>query len=283
MVFRNDLPQSRSQASTRRSVIIGVLAVVVGCSDPKSSPNVGSNSNWLTACVVNGDCAVSLACNCGACSKGCSSDSDCSSCSGTVCLFAAEDAAIAQCRGSVSWASQGICLPPCASGGCAVDQACALGVCVSLALPNSDFCQPVANVGGDVRTHEDDLVLAFEQLRKAGGVDCGTGSVTGQLPFVRIEPRLTCAARVLAADIAANNLQSLTDSAGRNTTDRYALAGYQQRAWSEGYVRNVSSASAALQTMLNDSRFCPGFVNTVLVDIGVGFSGSTYVITMATE
>ena len=283
MVPSNDNPKPATQSIALRAAILSLLATVVSCSDPKPTPTVGSNSNWLTACVASADCSNALGCNCGACSKGCSLDSDCVDFPGTACVLKADDASSALCSGSVNWASQGICLPRCAPGGCGQAQTCALGACVPLVLPSSDFCSPVSGASIDGRTREEELVLAAEQTRHDGGIDCGTGTITGALAFVRVDPRLTCAARVLAQDMAATGNHSLTDSAGRSTAARLGLAGYQQSTWAEGYAWDVTSGSAALQAMLKDSAFCNGFVSATLTDIGAGYSGNVYILTLAAE
>jgi hypothetical protein len=283
MNFGIDVLQPRAQAIILRGAAAGLLGLLLGCSEPNSAPNVGSNSNWLTACEIGADCRASLGCNCGACSKGCSSNQDCADFAGTTCVLASEDAANALCHGATSWTSQGICLPSCQPGSCEATQACVLSACVPMALPDSGFCASVAGVSSDQRTQEEELILSVERARQTGSIDCGSGAVTGQLHLVRLDPRLTCAARALAFDMAVSGNRGLTDSAGRTTTDRYALAGYSPRFWAEGYASNASSASLALQAMLSDQDFCTGFVNTTLTDVGVGFSNNLYVATLATE
>jgi hypothetical protein len=260
-----------------------LLALFLSCSEPASTPNVGSNTNWLTACEVNSECVDELMCHCGACSKGCTLDSDCAGYQGTACVSSAEDAAVALCRGAAAWASPGICLPRCQPGGCAEAQTCTLGACVPRALPRVDFCSAVSSASVENRTREEELILAVEEARMNGGIDCGTGTVTGSLSFVRVDPRLTCAARVLAQDLAVTGARVLTDSAGRTTSDRLGLVGYQARAWVEGFTRDMSSASTALVAMLGDSDFCSGISNGTILDIGVGYADNVYVVTMGAE
>jgi hypothetical protein len=278
-----DVLRLPTPATILRCAAFGSIGLLLGCSEPKSSPNVGSNSNWLTACEVGADCAASLPCNCGACSKGCSHNEDCADFAGTTCVLATEDASNALCRGEANWASQGVCLPRCQPGSCGTGQACVLSACVPMALPDLDLCSSVAGVTNAQRTQEEELILSVEKTRQTGGIDCGNGLVATLLHFVRLDPRLTCAARALAADIAASGIRGLTDSAGRTTVERHALAGYSSRFWAEGYAYDVPSASVALQAMLADQDFCIGFVNATLADVGVGFSNNVYVATLATE
>jgi uncharacterized protein YkwD len=259
------------------------LALSISCSKPDDSPTVGSNTNWLTPCEVNSECVDKLQCYCGACSKGCSVDGDCAAYAGTACVLSAEDAAVAQCRGEVSWSSPGICLPRCSPGGCAEAQTCTLGACVPRVLPSSDFCATVSSATAANRTLEEQLAEAVEQARASGGIDCGTGTVTGALGFVRVDPRLTCAARVLAQDLAATGARSFTDSAGRTTTDRLALVGYTARSWAEGFTRDMNSASTAITAMLGDAQFCSGLASAAMADIGVGHVKNVYVVTMGAK
>jgi len=260
-----------------------VLALAMSCSEPNGSPTVGSNTNWLTACEINSECVDKLQCYCGACSKDCSVDRDCASYPGTACVLSAEDAAVALCRGATTWSNPGICLPRCRPGGCAANQTCALGACVPLVLPVSEFCSTAATPTLVNRTREEELVEAVEQARTQGGIDCGTGSVSAALGFVRVDPRLTCAARVLAQDLAATGGRTLTDSAGHTTTNRLGLVGYNARIWVEGFTRDMTSASAAIVAMLGDSSFCAGISNASVSDIGVGHYGNVYVVTLAAE
>ncbi len=283
MALDNDTPMPATLAMVLGFAVLVLLASLVDCSDPKSSPNVGSNTNWLTACEVNADCTGALGCYCGACSKGCARDSDCASFPGTACVSKAEEAASALCGGLANWSTQGICLPRCEPGGCGENLTCALFACVPMALPDSDFCSAVAGASIENRSREEELVLTVEQARNNGGIVCGNGSATAALSFVRVDPRLTCVARVLAQDIAATGTRSLTDSAGRNTTDRLGLAGYAARFWVEGYAWDSNSASSALQAMLADSDFCSGFSNGSVADIGVAFFANVYVVTLASE
>lgn len=283
MAFGKEPPASSMLSFARYRSGLVCLLLIGGCSEPTSTPQVGSNTNWLTACDLGAECSASLSCNCGVCSKTCESDADCSSFSDTVCLPQADTAAKALCGGSVTWASQGICLPRCEPGGCGEQLACALGACVPMALPNSAFCSPVAASVADSQTREDELALAVEQARSTGGLTCGNGTAIGKMPYVRVDPRLTCAARALAQDMAATGSQSLTDSVGRTTTDRLRLAGYQALSWAEGYAWDTTSASAALTLMLADADFCTGFANASLADMGVGYVDNTYVLTLAVE
>lgn len=256
--------------------------MLAACEDPTDRPNVASNTNWLTQCTVSNDCSAGFGCNCGACSKACASDTDCSSVAGTACVLGSDDAATALCHGSVNWSSAGVCLPRCVPGGCGAQQACSLGVCVPMALPDSVFCSAASGNALADRIQEEDLLSAVAQSRAAGGIVCGS-TTASRLPLVRLDSRLTCTARVLAQDIVATSNASLTDSAGRTTTDRLALAGYQQRSWVEGYAWDVTNATAALQKMLSDGGFCDGFVDASLTDVGAGHAGNTYVLTLATE
>lgn len=283
MAFGKESPSPRKLPSAGSFSQWVCLLLSAGCSEPASTPQVGSNTNWLTACEVSADCAGALGCNCGVCSQPCDSDAECSNFPSTVCLPESDNAANALCGGSVTWTSQGICLPSCEPGGCGDNLTCALGTCVPLSISNSTFCSPVAASTSESRTHEDELALAVEQARSTGGLTCGNGTVIAAMAFVRMDPRLTCSARVLAQDLAATGSQSLTDSVGRSTSDRLGLAGYQPRSWAEGYARDTTSASAALTLMLADADFCTGFANASLADMGTGYVDNTYVLTLAVE
>jgi len=263
-------------------ILLAFSGVAVGCNDdPSPSPNLASNTNWLVACNLDAQCGDKLICKCGACSRDCSSSDDCRDYSGTQCVAGEEVAAVALCGHTLGWVGHGACLPRCAPGECGADQFCALGICVPLATPDSQFC--VARADSDSLRKEEDLAAAVERLRSAGGINCENGSSTAPLPLLRIDSRLMCAARVLAQDMASTGDHVLTDSAGRDTEARLALAEYHQTRWGEGYAWNVADADAALVQMLEDSGFCTGFNDPALVDLGVGYSGGVFVVTVAAQ
>lgn len=263
------------------SVMLLILSgVAAGCDDPSPSPNLASNTNWLVACDTDAQCGTAFSCNCGACSKGCSTNDDCGALPGTSCIARTEDATAALCGSAEQWAGQGACLPRCTAGECGEAQFCAVGICVPLALPESQFCAEVANADSDARVNEEILASAVEQLR-AAGVDCGNGSKT--LPPLRLDPSLVCAARVLARDMAATGNHHLTDSYGRNTETRLAEAGYEQTVWAEGFAWDVTDAARALGLILEDSAFCTGFGDVTMTDFGVGYSGGVFVLTVAAQ
>lgn len=262
-------------------IVLAFSGIEVGCDAPSPSPNLASNTNWLVACDADAQCDTDLSCNCGACSRSCSSDDDCRGYAGTHCVSSAEHAAIALCGHTDRWATQGACLPRCNPGECGTDQFCTLGVCVPVQPPETEFCATNRDIDGATLRAEEALAEAVEQLRSAGGNVCENGSTTAQLPLLRIDARLMCAARALARDMASTGNHLLTDSAGRNTEARLALAVYPQTRWAEGFAWDVASADAALKRMLEDAGFCTGFKDAALMDLGVGYSSDVFVVTIA--
>lgn len=123
--------------------------------------------------------------------------------------------------------------------------------------------------------------MLLQQSRLAGGVTCGSGAPSAVLPALRLDAQLTCAARVFATDLGSAGGTSLTDSLGRDTQSRLALAGYAVSYWGEGFARSSVSAAAAYANMLADNTVCPQLVGANYVDVGVGVAGSVYVVTLA--
>ena len=214
---------------------------------------------------------------------GCSTDADCATLGDVQCVLEGESAAEAQCGTSASWSTNGICLPRCEPGTCEQAQACAVGSCVPLALPESAFCSDVAAPELNQRQNEEELIALIEAARLSGGVACRGAAPSDPVAALRLDARLFCAARVFAADLAENPDYDLDDSMGRGNVDRLDLAGYSASLWAEGFVFRVQSANDALARMLSEADFCSGLVNPYFADIGIGFSGDTCVVTLGDE
>lgn len=256
-----------------------IALTLFACGDP-AEPSVGSNSNWLKACVAVKECGGDApACVCGACSELCSSDDDCEALPGAHCALANDPAASASCGAQPT----GLCLPSCEPGGCSEDQACVSGSCVLAALPDVPLCADVHMQSADDRKREDELLAALAALRSNAGVSCGSATASMPVPAVRLDPRLICNARVLAGDIAAHGVSGLTDSQGRTTPDRLSAVSYDQSLWGESFAIDASNADAALQYMLADVDTCTRLGDARFHDVGVGVAGSTWVITIASE
>jgi hypothetical protein len=113
-------------------VAVGVLGcglAFVGCSEPASAPQTGTNTNWLVACESDEDCGGELSCLCGRCTVSCDTPSGCSAFGG-VC--AEPEATRFQCRAE----SNNVCLARCGlERSCEVGFACVRGACVDV-LPS---------------------------------------------------------------------------------------------------------------------------------------------------
>jgi uncharacterized protein YkwD len=172
-----------------------------------------------------------------------------------------------------------MCLPSCTPGECAAG-ACVNGACVPLALPDNDFCAPVALALADDQAAADELLALVNSRRVAGGSVCGSAEPSASVAPLRLDARLVCAARVFAADRAAAPGDDLTDSLGRGTEERLSLAGYEQLFWGERFARS-DSAEAALNSALSDVDVCGRLLGADYVDIGVARSADIYVVTIA--
>jgi hypothetical protein len=158
-----------------------------------------------------------------------------------------------------------------------------LAACVPATLPANDFCGSVALPGDEERTRDDELLDAVEQMRLRGGVSCANMAASSAGSALRFDPRLSCAARVFAADLNATHSHDLTDSLGRSSTERMSAAGYAPASWAEGFAFGALNASDALASMLSDSAACTGLTDARLLDVGVAHVGDVDVVTVAAE
>lgn len=256
-----------------------VLAVAAACGDDKASPKTGSNSNWLVTCADESDCASSAACLCGACSRECSNDLDCSSLEGAVCSTGDDVARSTQCGGTEP--SVGLCLPGCEPGSCASGQSCVAGACVIAELPEADFCDPARAPSQAERAAEEQLLALLQRDRIAGSTACTSGEASPPAPPLRLDGRLSCVARVRALDLVATSVIGPADSQGRDAPERASLAGYDVSMWWESYAYNAASGSQAYDRILADADSCPELGNAQYTEVGVGTAGDVFVVLLA--
>lgn len=262
--------------------LAALLAVSVGaCEAGQAATDIGSNTNWLRGCETAGDCGGSLDCRCGICTLGCDVASDCAELGRARCAGADDPAAWTVCGREEPTLTSGICLPSCDFGTCAADRMCVEGACVPAALPPGAFCAPVAERNVSDRTHEDELLALVQTLRTSGGELCGGTEPSAPVSALRVDPRLLCAARVLAVDLATTGNLGLVDSSGRTSEDRLALAGYDFELWTESYGRGAGPRGA-LDAMLSDADVCARLVASDYLEVGVGRADETSVVTLAT-
>jgi hypothetical protein len=133
------------------------------------------------------------------------------------------------------------------------------------------------------RSFEEELLDALALLRQTGGVVCGNDAPSVPSPPLRLDGRLICAGRALAADINTTRTQSLIDSRQRTSQDRYRAAGYSPRLWAEGFALRDASASDALAMILSDSDTCPHVIGAGYTDIGAARVGDVSVLSLGSE
>lgn len=265
------------------ALLFALLPSLLACGEPEpSGPAVGSNSNWLKACTASAQCDDAPVCECGCCTERCDSDADCEGLQNARCAPAAEPAARSACGGEVPGGS-GLCLPRCTPGSCGDGQACVDGACVLAALPDVALCSDVAVHDMERRAREDQLLALLQATRTTGGVVCGSAAATQSVPALRLDARLICAARVLAADFDANGVSGLEDSQGRSTEERLSAVGYRQQRWYEAFALAASTAERARDTMLAMTEPCSSLTDAQYVDVGVGSAGDTWVVTLGVQ
>jgi hypothetical protein len=173
-------------------------------------------------------------------------------------------------------------MPRCEPGQCDASQACVDGSCIPLDIPDVPFCAPAEAAEAAARRLEDELLALVQTLREDGGDPCGA-TPASPAPSFRLDPRLTCVARVRALDIAAVGSANLLDSAGRTPEQRLAEATYAQTVWGESYAVAVTSAAQALQLMRADEGSCQRLSDAALVDVGVGVASGVAVVMIGAE
>ena len=273
------------RCSALAALLTASLVALLSCGAPTpSAPNVGTNSNWLKLCVDDGECGSETSCQCGACTTSCNDTSVCAGLADARCAASTDPAAWAQCGSRNPSLSAGLCLPRCAPGECGADQACVEGACVLATLPDVELCREVTDRDPADRAREDELLALVQALRADGGVSCVAGA-TGSPPStpappLRLDPRLLCTARVLAADLAQTHARSLTDSAGRTSQDRLAAVRYTAQAWGESFAIMIDSPASALDAMLADADSCARLTDSAFTEVGIGSAGDAMALSI---
>ena len=273
-------------AADPRMLAFALVALLLGpiaCDGPRGGVPVGSNTNWLKACDETADCGADGACVCNTCSLECRADADCSRVPHARCAAVAETAVRSQCASAQPSPAYGMCLAGCEPGGCGSRGACVGGACVGRAWPDAALCAESSEPDDAALARQDRLLGLVEGMRVAGGVECGGAAASLPVAELRWDPRLACAARALATDMASTRALSLVDSAGRDTKARLMLVGYSARVWGESFALTPGDEASALAAMLSDLDSCSRFVDAAFADIGVGVLADAYVITTGAE
>jgi len=267
-------------------VVLGVALAALSfsplaCDGPRAGGPIGSNTNWLTACDDALDCGKAGTCLCGTCSLECTEDADCREIPGARCAGIAEPSVRSQCRPDVP--TYGLCLAGCEPGGCGPTGACVGGACVQRPWPASALCDSLPEPDTTELGRQDRLLALLQSLRAEGGVECGTAAASVPVPELRWDPRLSCAARALAVDMAVSRNRSLVDSEGRDTPARLVLVGYSSQIWGEAFALLPGDETTALDAMLSDVDSCARFVDDAFLEVGVGSSADASVVTIGAE
>lgn len=262
--------------------LLAACELLVACENSVASTSIGSNTNWLERCSADRDCDGAFGCRCGVCTNDCSVEADCEALGSARCTATTAPGAWATCGTRLPPLSSGVCLPRCEPGTCKDDQACVGGVCAPVALVDNEFCAPVQHRSEVDRAAEDHLLIELHSLREVGGVSCGGAAPSASAPLWRLDARLLCAARVHVIEMEETRSLNVIDALGRNTEDRMALAGYASRRWGESFAFGTT-APEAFGRMLSDVDSCQRFTDAAFVDLGVGTSGDSYIVTLGSE
>jgi hypothetical protein len=265
----------------RQGLALLLVLLFAACEGPRVA-DVGSNTNWLRSCYEDRDCGDSLACRCGICTRDCTSARECEALPAARCVAADDSAAWTLCGSREPALTSGICLPECEPGSCRSHEACVAGTCVPLDLPEVEFCAPALERSEADRAAEEALLERLQVVRVEGNAVCGSDPPSVSVPPLRLDGRLTCAARILSMDLSQSGELGLVDSLGRDTQERMTLAGHGTAPWGESYARGAS-ASQALASMMADVDSCQRFVDATFLDVGVGVAGAVHVVTIGAE
>ena len=118
-----------------------IVGVVLGCGPSPSTPQTGSQTNWLQACRSDDQCGGDFECVCGVCTRLCEGEGSCIGLPGGTCVAAEDVSAIALC-GAETPPSPGMCLARCEPEGCPMGSSCIDGMCAVAAAPPSIVSTP---------------------------------------------------------------------------------------------------------------------------------------------
>jgi len=232
----------RSHAHLLGLALLAALGFSLGqaaCSP--SSPQLGSQTNWLIQCDTSAECGES-ACLCGTCTLSCSADT-CSALPGSVCVPQEDPGLVALCGGQA--APSPLCLPLCEDGACESGTVCVSGVCV-----------PAASGGGEITL---DAGTRFQTLV---GFGAGIGFTED---LIAQHPAGEELYDVLFAESGLDALRIRNRYEGSNDADLLVLAGIVDAA-SVSLGRRptlfLSEGSPPPALKANGARMCEGNMDT---------------------
>lgn len=112
------------------------------------------------------------------------------------------------------------------------------------------------------------LELVNEQRRR--GATCG-GKDYPPVPPLRPEPRLQCAARLHAQDMAVHKFFDHQNRRGQSPADRVTLAGYRWQAAGENIAAGQPTAAAAVAAWMKSPGHCVNIMSPMFTELGVGY------------
>ncbi len=149
----------------KRWAFLALALAAAACSP--STPQTGSQTNWLIMCTSSQDCDAGVECLCGACTRLCASDSACDDLPDASCVASHDHGSIALCGGQAP--PSGVCLPRCDDASCAAGTSCVAGVCVpelesaaTVTLDTSARHQTLVGFGASL-AYADDGIVAHAQ------------------------------------------------------------------------------------------------------------------------
>lgn len=144
------------------------FALVAAACNPKTSPQTGSQTNWLLGCETSAECATGLECVCGVCTATCLTEPACADLPGASCVAADHAGAIALCSGKAPPIN--LCLPRCDDSECGEGMSCVAGVCQPTARAPLEVTvdpevryQTLVGFGASVAYSEDRIVSHSEK------------------------------------------------------------------------------------------------------------------------
>jgi len=117
-------------------------------------------------------------------------------------------------------------------------------------------------------------VLRLTNERRANGATCGTQAFPSA-PALRRDARLTCAARLHSADMAARDYFAHVSPDGAGPETRIRRAGAAVYTLGENIAAGQMSADEVVEGWMASPGHCRNIMNSAFSIIGIGFDGGT--------
>lgn len=137
-------------------------------------------------------------------------------------------------------------------------------------LPESDYCQAVADWAVESQEFEDQ-VLVLINARRSDGADCGSNGSFEPADPLTMNGALRCAARNHSMDMGVRDFFDHTDPDGLGPGTRIEAADYEWMSWGENIAWGQTTPESVVDGWMSSPGHCTNIMSPSFTETGIGF------------